>query len=153
MKTGLILFCLLWVLPLHAAVESRSFKDPQQEQVYKKLTAELRCLVCQNQNIADSNAELAEDLRNQVYEMLQQGKTEPDIVDYMIQRYGDFVLYRPLFNFKTLLLWLGPLVFLLLGLITIYRYARSKAKTPASLPLDSQQQRLLDDILQQGDHE
>lgn len=153
MKFAVILLLLTWATLSAAAVESRSFSDSQQQQAYQKLTSELRCLVCQNQNIADSNAELAQDLRNKVYDMLQQGKSEQDIVDYMTERYGDFVLYRPLFNLKTLLLWLGPLMFLLIGLITIYSYARSKARAAYAPSLDSQQQRALEDILQHGDQE
>jgi cytochrome c-type biogenesis protein CcmH len=85
----------------------------------------LRCLVCQNQTIADSNAELAADLRRQVYEMVQQGQSREQIVQFMIDRYGDFVLYKPRFTLKTSLLWLGPLLFLLIGLgvavVIIYR--------------------------------
>ncbi len=153
MKQGLMILLLSVMLPLHAAVDSRTFTDSGQQQAYKNLTAELRCLVCQNQNIADSNAELAQDLRNQVYNMLQQGKSEAEIVDYMTQRYGDFVLYRPAFNYKTLLLWLGPAVFLLMGMITIYAFARSKAKAGNSVELDSQTRRQLDDILQKGEQD
>ncbi|HEV7477061.1 MAG TPA: cytochrome c-type biogenesis protein, partial [Burkholderiales bacterium] len=80
-----------------------------------ELSAELRCLVCQNQSIADSNADLAVDLRRQIREQLGSGKSERDVVDFMVQRYGDFVLYRPPLKASTVLLWAGPFLFLGLG--------------------------------------
>lgn len=80
-----------------------------------ELSQELRCLVCQNQTLADSNAPLAVDLRNQVREQLAAGKSEQDVIDFLVARYGDFVLYRPPLKASTLLLWLGPFVFLLAG--------------------------------------
>src|SRR3954451_8086225 len=85
------------------------------------LAHELRCLVCQNQTIADSNAPLAVDLRNQIREQMAQGKSDRDVVDFMVERYGDFVLYRPPFKPTTLLLWAGPFLFLLLGFFFLVR--------------------------------
>jgi cytochrome c-type biogenesis protein CcmH len=85
------------------------------------LAHELRCLVCQNQTIADSNAPLAVDLRNQIREQLAAGKSESDVMDFMVARYGDFVLYRPPLKPSTVLLWAGPFVFLLLGIFLLYR--------------------------------
>ena len=90
--------------------EPREFKSPQHEQHYKKLTAVLRCLVCQNQNIAESEADLAKDLRNQVFDMRAEGKSDAEVIDYMTARYGDFVLYEPPFKATTAMLWLGPFV-------------------------------------------
>ncbi len=116
-----------------ASTEYRRFANPEQQAVFENLTSELRCLVCQNQTIADSNAELAADLRRQVYEMLQQGKSKQDIVQFMTDRYGDFVLYKPPFKAKTGLLWLGPGVFLIIGLITVFLFVRRK-RSSASLP-------------------
>jgi cytochrome c-type biogenesis protein CcmH len=89
--------------------------DPALEKRVQALAAELRCLVCQNQSLADSHAPLAIDLKNQVREQLQAGRSEREIIDYMTQRYGDFVLYRPPFKASTLLLWLGPALLLLIG--------------------------------------
>ena len=109
-----------------AGVEYKKFNDPKQEQAYQVLIDELRCLVCQNQTIADSNAALAKDLRRQVYEMLQQGKSQQEIVDFMIQRYGDFVMYNPPFKLKTGLLWIGPVIFLLIGLTLLIVLSRRK---------------------------
>ena len=89
--------------------------DPALEKRVNALSAELRCLVCQNQSLADSHAPLAVDLKNQVREQLQAGRSEREVIDYMTQRYGDFVLYRPPFKASTLLLWLGPALLLLIG--------------------------------------
>jgi cytochrome c-type biogenesis protein CcmH len=109
-----------------AGVEYRKFDNPEQQAIYENLTSELRCLVCQNQTINDSNAELAADLRRQVQEMLQQGKSKQEIVQFMTDRYGDFVLYNPPFKLKTGLLWLGPVVFLLIGLVVVFMFVRRK---------------------------
>jgi len=147
-----LLLLLLLAMPLQAVVEYHPFDDPVKEEAYQSLISELRCLVCQNQTIADSNADLAKDLRQQVYDMLQQGKSEQDVVDFMTQRYGDFVMYRPAFTVKTGLLWLGPIVFLLIGIITVVILARSK-KSTQQVALDKQQQNRLNDILQEGEED
>jgi len=126
MKSLSIVFLLILSGTAYAVGEYRKFDNPEQQAVYENLTSELRCLVCQNQTIADSNAELAADLRRQVYEMLEQGKSKQDIVQFMTDRYGDFVLYNPPFKAKTGLLWLGPVVFLLIGLITVFLFVRRK---------------------------
>jgi cytochrome c-type biogenesis protein CcmH len=111
-----LLLCLLLLSPsLHAEIEIYQFATPQLELRYQTLTEELRCLVCQNQNIADSHAELAQDLRRKVYEKLSAGESNDQIIDYMTERYGDFVLYRPPFNAKTLILWIAPILTILLG--------------------------------------
>jgi cytochrome c-type biogenesis protein CcmH len=93
--------------------------DPALELRVMAIAAELRCLVCQNQTIADSDADLAKDLRNQIREKLQQGQSGRDIIDYMVARYGDFVLWRPPFKPITLLLWLGPVLLLAAGLLAL----------------------------------
>jgi len=101
--------------------------DPLLEERVMAIAAELRCLVCQNQTIAESDADLAKDLRNQVREKLLAGQSERDIMDYMTARYGDFVLWRPPFKPITLLLWLGPVLLLLAGLLALYyRLARAR---------------------------
>jgi len=136
-----------------AAVEYRNFSDPQQEQSYKTLIAEIRCLVCQNQTIADSNADLAKDLRRQVYEMLQEGKSQVEIADFMTDRYGDFVLYNPPFKAKTGLLWLGPVVFLLIGLLTLILYSRKKRRDNGldSNVVDKEKQVKVKALLEEGE--
>ena len=99
----------------------------QQDERWRNLNEELRCLVCQNQSIAESHAELAKDLRQQVRSMIEAGKTDQDIRDYMTARYGDFVLYRPPFKPLTWLLWLGPGFMLLLGLGVLWRLRRTSS--------------------------
>lgn len=150
MKRWLMLLVVCVAAACPAAVEYHVFNDPVQEQAYQNLINELRCLVCQNQTIADSNADLAKDLRQQVYDMLQQGKTEQDVVNFMTQRYGDFVLYRPAFKGKTLILWLGPLAFVLIGASAIVLLHRSR-KQGTVKALDARQQAALDALLKKGD--
>lgn len=128
----------VWLLALllmpffaQAAIETAQFDDPEQEARYKQLIAELRCLVCQNQNLADSNAELAQDMRRKTYNLVKEGASTDDVVEYMVKRYGDFVLYRPPFRISTLLLWVGP--FLILGggviILLVMIRRRSQQKT------------------------
>ena len=93
--------------------------DPVLEERVNDITKELRCLVCQNQTIADSHADLAIDLKNQVRDMVKSGKTQTEIVDYMVQRYGDFVRYRPPMEPKTFLLWLGPFLLMVAGIVLL----------------------------------
>ncbi len=130
MKKLIIILSLLFLLnpSVYAAVEVKQFKTPQQEQRYKKLINEFRCVVCQNQNIADSNAELAKDLRKQVYKMINEGKSDDAILDFMVTRYGDFVLYRPLFNSTTFLLWVGPFIIFVIGLFVLINFIRQRKK-------------------------
>jgi cytochrome c-type biogenesis protein CcmH len=133
-----------------AGVEYREFANPEQQEAYENLTSELRCLVCQNQTIADSNAELAADLRRQVYEMLQQGKSKQDIAQFMTDRYGDFVLYNPPFKLKTGLLWIGPVIFLLIGLVSVFLFTRRK-KTAATVEISAEKQQKIRSLLEKGD--
>jgi len=128
-----LLACTLIVLccsKVHA-FEERTFDTPQGEDLYDTLIKELRCLVCQNQNIADSNAELAVDLRREIYTMIQAGSTKANIVDFMVQRYGEFVLYKPRFTSRTIILWVGPVLLLLLGVFILWRSTIS-ARKPAA---------------------
>lgn len=111
----LVSLCLVWVGPASAIDEERAFEDPVLEERYRALNHELRCLVCQNQSIAESNAGLAKDLRRQVREMLEAGASDEEIRSYMTERYGDFVRYRPAFNERTWALWLGPVAIFLVG--------------------------------------
>ncbi|MFT5572747.1 MAG: cytochrome c-type biogenesis protein CcmH [Cryomorphaceae bacterium] len=131
----LLSVCLaLYSLGSFAIVEQVVFPNEEMEQRYSDLIAEFRCLVCQNQNLADSNAELAKDLRRKTAELLKAGDSDADIRKYMRDRYGDFVSYRPAFNARTALLWLGPvavLLFVLLGLVfNIRRRQNDEALRP-----------------------
>ncbi len=118
----LILLC--GSLSLAQATEQYQFSDQAQEHRYLSLIQELRCLVCQNQNIADSNAELAQDMRRKTYELVRQGYTRQQVADFMAARYGNFVLYDPPFNAATALLWLAPLALLILAIVGVLRYIR-----------------------------
>ncbi len=136
---------LLVSLCVSAEMKSLTFKSPEAEADYHLLTQELRCLVCQNQTLADSHAELALDLKQQTYDMIDAGKTPTEIKAYMVQRYGDFVLYKPPFQLNTLLLWLGPFAILLLGLTTLLRFVRrqkAEAKSADSANTESQNEEL-----------
>lgn len=118
-------FCwvFLLMLPLWVGAASmgiRQFDDPTKQARYAELIKELRCLVCQNQALSDSDADLAKDLRDEVYRIIQSGKTDQEAVDFLVSRYGDFVLYRPPFKPLTLLLWGGPLLLGLIGGVTLW---------------------------------
>ncbi|MBK8320121.1 MAG: cytochrome c-type biogenesis protein CcmH [Betaproteobacteria bacterium] len=115
-------------LPTMAEEAAPLAADPVAEKRLLELSNELRCLVCQNQTIADSNAELAVDLRREIRGMIQAGKTNPEIIDFMVVRYGDFVLYRPPVKGITLLLWGGPIALMLIGFFIMQRYLRQRAK-------------------------
>jgi cytochrome c-type biogenesis protein CcmH len=112
----------------HAGEAAPAAVDPVLEARMARITAELRCLVCQNQTIADSQSGLATDLRQQVREMLQRGDSEQQIIEYMTTRYGDFVLYRPPVRGSTLLLWFGPALLLVAGIATLVLVLRRRSK-------------------------
>ncbi|MFZ7129354.1 cytochrome c-type biogenesis protein [Avibacterium avium] len=120
-----LLFC---AITAKAAIEVRNFASAQQEQDYQSLTQELRCPQCQNNNIADSNATIAVDMREKVYELLSQGQSKQQVVDYMVQRYGNFVTYNPPLTPATVLLWAVPVCLVLLGGILVLR--RKPKKQP-----------------------
>jgi len=115
--------------------------DPALEARVNTLATELRCLVCQNQTLADSNAPLAVDLRNQIREKMQQGASERDIIDFMVARYGDFVLYRPPLKATTVLLWAGPLLLLIAGIAILYRRLARRRGEPQPELSDAERSR------------
>ena len=125
----MVLMATAWLA--HAAEALPAVQDPVLEAKVMKIAAELRCLVCQNQTIADSHADLAIDLRNQVREMVQRGQSEKEITAYMTARYGDFVLYRPPVKSTTLLLWAGPMLMVFGGLLTLFLVLRRRNRLPA----------------------
>ena len=114
----------------HAIDEAPAFSDPAQQSRYERLARELRCLVCRSETIADSNAELAADLRRQLRELMASGKSDEEIIQYMSDRYGDYVLYKPRFSGKTLLLWLIPGVFVLGGVLIAAVVVVRKSRLP-----------------------
>lgn len=129
-----------------ASVEVHQFDTPVERDRYRHLIEELRCLVCQNQNLAESDADLAKDLRQEIYEQIEAGKTNRDIIDYMVARYGDFVLYRPPFKPLTLLLWVGPFVILGGGILVLLLHVRRRRDQTATASADelARARRLLD---------
>ena len=145
----LILLCSLMLTQQAVArFETHNFATPQIEEDYNDLVAELRCLVCQNQNLADSNAELAQDMRLKVYKMLDDGSSKDEIVDYMVSRYGDFVMYRPSVKSSTYLLWFGPLIFLFVGGLVVFTFIRGQKDNKEAVVNTRQQEKahsLLDD--------
>ncbi|MDN4503121.1 cytochrome c-type biogenesis protein CcmH [Alteromonadaceae bacterium BrNp21-10] len=123
LKSSLLAALVFWQLSMSvlAVQENYVFANPQQHQVFKELTQELRCPRCQNQSIAGSNATVALDMKNKVYAMLREGKTKQEIVDSMKQRYGEFVHYQPPLNAVTSILWWLPLLFVIAGLVMVFR--------------------------------
>jgi cytochrome c-type biogenesis protein CcmH len=110
------------------AKEPLIFMNPEQEARYNELTLELRCLVCQNQNLADSDAPLAQDLRKEIYDMMQAGQSNEEIKTFLVDRYGDFVLYKPPVKGNTLALWLAPAVLLLGGGLVVVLIVRKRTR-------------------------
>ncbi|MGA4633931.1 cytochrome c-type biogenesis protein [Pseudomonas solani] len=135
-----------------AAIDTYEFKDEAERERFRVLTEELRCPKCQNQNIADSNAPIATDLRREIFRMLEEGKGDDEIIDFLVARYGDFVRYKPPVNGRTLLLWYGPaglLVggLLVLGVIVLRR--RRVENAPEDALLSSDERARLDALLNQ----
>ena len=126
--------------------ESRTFNSDSEAERYRTLIAELRCLVCQNQNLADSDAGLAADLRNEVHAMIVDGASDQDIVDFMVARYGDFVLYRPPIKATTVALWGAPLILTVIGLVLLVRVIRNGRGSQAK-PLSEAQRQQLNELL------
>ncbi len=116
---------------LAQAIDPLPFKDHAEEVRFQKLTRELRCLVCQNENLADSNADLARDLRREVFQLMQSGKSDAEIKQYLVDRYSDFVLYDPPVQGSTLLLWFGPLAILLAGAAVVVTTIRKRNRNDA----------------------
>ncbi len=150
---GLRRLLLLWLCGLGvagwAAEDAYPFEDPRQAALFQELLLELRCPKCQNQDIADSNAELARDLRQKTYELVRAGQDRQAVLDYMTLRYGDFIHYRPPLQASTLILWLGPLLFLLAGLGGLLW--RTRRRPPPLAPLDETQRAALAQLLKEQD--
>lgn len=152
MRNGILLLSLLLLLVAGAAAKEAApmAEDPELEARVNAISAELRCLVCQNQTIADSHAELAQDLKNQVREMVRSGKTRDDVVDYMVERYGDFVRYRPPMKPTTYLLWLGPFILLVLGVTILVVNLKRRKALVSEAPLSEDESNRLKSLLEKG---
>lgn len=140
----LLLALLVSATPVHAVIEAYEFSDSTLEERYRDLTKELRCPKCQNQNIADSNAPISQDLRQLLYKQLEAGATDEEIVREMVARYGEFVTYRPRFDAKTAVLWLAPVAMLALAVVLVVAVVRRRGE-PA--PLDPLQAERLQALL------
>lgn len=125
-------------------------EDPAVEARLKHLAVELRCLVCQNQTLADSNAPLAEDLRREVREMIVKDMTDKEIIDFLVERYGDFVLYRPPLKATTTLLWAGPFVLLTVGATVLVITLRRRARKVVDAPVTEEEHRRVEQLLAEG---
>jgi len=139
MKLVVLLFSLLLSVSAQAAIDAYKFDDPKKEKIYHELTDELRCLVCQNQNIAGSNAELAVDMRRKTYEMVSAGQSKQQVADYMADRYGDFVLYKPPFKASTAVLWIGPFIILAVSIWLMLRVIRNRREEHETASVSGEQ--------------
>jgi cytochrome c-type biogenesis protein CcmH len=124
--------------------------DPALEARLHKLSQELRCLVCQNETLADSRADLAEDLRDEIRQQMKAGKSDQEIIAFLTERYGQFILYRPQVTPTTYLLWFGPFVLLLAGLAVLFYYIRQRRDQIAEQPLSSEERRRAEELLRSG---
>ena len=134
----------------HAAIDTYEFANDAERDRFRELTKELRCPKCQNQDIADSNAPIATDLRREIYRMLGEGKDNQQILDFMVARYGDFVLYKPALTSKTAVLWFGPLALLVGGLVVIGVIVGRRRRTEqveGSDTLSAEERQRLDTLL------
>ncbi len=148
MKQIITLICMsICFAAVIVAKDAQPNEDPQIEQRMKNLTEQLRCLVCQNETLADSRADLAEDLRKQIREQMKAGKSDKEIIAYLTDRYGDFVLYKPPVKATTYLLWFGPFVFLIGGTIILYRFVRRRREMIHEEPLTADERKQAEEIL------
>lgn len=144
---GLVI-ALLGTGTLNAQVDTFEFETPEQQQRFRTLSDELRCPMCQNTNLTGSSGGVAEDLRREIHRMIMDGMTDQEIEQFMFERYGDFIFYRPRLRQETLLLWFGPLVFLAIGGFVAFSISRRARKIDEDEPvLDSAQQEKLQDLL------
>ena len=143
-----LLFLVLLAFGLAAGKDAQPLaNDPALEKRLNNLSKELRCLVCQNETLADSQADLAEDLRREIREQMQAGKSDKEIINFLTQRYGQFILYRPQVTPTTYLLWFGPFVLLLAGLAILFRYIKQRRDLIEEQPLTVAQRRMAEELL------
>lgn len=151
-KLRYFLTALFLSFSAQAAIDALNFTSMQQEKDYHSLTQELRCPQCQNNNIADSNASIAVDMRAKVYELLQKGQNKQQIIDYMVERYGNFVSYNPPVTGSTIILWIAPLALMILGVVIVLRRKSGlsgKSAVEAQPNLTQEQQKRLEELLKE----
>lgn len=149
MFSAITLLVMIWIVPNHsiAQVDTFEFETSEQQQRFRKLSDELRCPMCQNTNLSGSTGGVAEDLRREIHRMIVEGQTDQEIEQFMFDRYGDFIFYKPRFRAETAFLWLAPILFLLIGCSVgfgVWRKAKASAN-PGSL--DSTELNRLNDLL------
>jgi cytochrome c-type biogenesis protein CcmH len=126
-----------------------TFVEPGKHEDFRAIIEEMRCLVCQNESLAGSNAELAVDLRNEIYEMMKNGQSKDEVIDFMVARYGDFVLYNPPVKPSTYPIWFGPMIVFLIGGVVLFRIIRRKNQS-SEIELTEEEQQQLDNLLNQS---
>lgn len=142
LKLIIVVLVLACTALAQAGVATYQFENPEDRARFDRLSQELRCLVCQNQNLADSNADLATDLRREIYNMIQKGLSDQEIVEFMVARYGDFVLYRPPVKSTTYLLWFGPFVLFAAGILIMLRLIRQRTRNESRALSEAERARL-----------
>ena len=136
-RIGIVLISMLVGGLTYAIDAGNAFEDPEMQARYENISSEVRCLVCQNQTIKDSNAFLADDLRREIRRLMLEGKTNAEIYDFLVQRYGDFVLYRPRMQGKTLVLWIAPFLLIAVGGFIAVNVVRGRMTKPIDDDSDS----------------
>jgi len=146
-RVSILIMVLISLAAPALAKEAKPVEDPQIDQRMQALTQQLRCLVCQNETLADSRADLAEDLRKEIREQMKAGKSDQEIIAFLTQRYGDFVLYKPPVKATTYLLWFGPFVLLLGGTLLLYRYLKHRREIIQDQPLTAAEHKRAEELL------
>ena len=146
-RVSILILLLISLAGPTLAKEAKPVEDPQIDQRMQALTQQLRCLVCQNETLADSRADLAEDLRKEIREQMKAGKSDQEIIAFLTQRYGDFVLYKPPVKATTYLLWFGPFVLLLGGTLLLYRYLKHRREIIHDQPLTAAEHKRAEELL------
>jgi cytochrome c-type biogenesis protein CcmH len=146
-RVSILVLVLISLAAPALAKEAKPVEDPQIEQRMQALTQQLRCLVCQNETLADSRADLAEDLRKEIREQMKAGKSDREIIAFLTQRYGNFVLYKPPVQPTTYLLWFGPFVLLLGGTLLLYRYVKHRREIIQEQPLTAAEHKRAEELL------
>ncbi len=144
MVTACLLVAMFFSFSVSAQVNTNpappQFQDTAEERRFHALVSELRCVMCQNQSLADSNAQIANDLRHEVLDLMRQGKSDAEVKSFLVARYGEFVLYRPRVASNTWLLWFGPALLLLIGALVIARIVRQRARNRPAVVADDAQE-------------